>query len=276
MNGKVRQSSNNKHIIFDVFEQVEHLSAAMTLEPGDLLFTDTPGGVGAAMKPMKFLQPSEAGGDALTVQADVASDEDYRRLANALPGDRLDVLVNNAGTTKTVPAEDLDGLTDEDFRHIYDVNVVGAYRGVRAARAKLDRAREASGVPVAILNVSSIAGIEGRGSSVAYAASKAALDGMTVSLARALAPRIRVNAICPSFVDSEWWPEDKHGGAGQREAIRGAVAATVPLQAASTPADIADAGLAFCLPGFGHVTGETLLLDAGMHLKMGPEDWGPR
>ena len=210
-----------------------------------------------------------AGGSASTRRCDVASDEDCRALAEAVPGGRLDVLVNNAGTTKAVALDDLEGLTGEDFHRLYDVNVVGAFRMVRACRSALEAAHAASGIASAVLNVSSIAGVTGRGSSVAYAASKAALNGMTLSLARALSPAIRVNAVCPGFIDSDWWSEEGHGAPGQRAAIREGVAAGTPLRAASTPQDVADAALAFCLPGFRHVTGETLLVDAGLHLTMG-------
>ena len=210
-----------------------------------------------------------AGGDASIVRGDVASDEDCTAMAAAVPGARLDVLVNNAGTTKAADLGDLDALTGEDFHRLYDVNVVGAFRMVRACRALLEAAAAEAGIASAVLNVSSIAGVTGRGSSVAYAASKAALNGMTLSLARGLSPRIRVNAVCPGFIDSEWWSADKHGAPGQREAIRKGVTASTPLRAASTPDDIADAAIAFCLPGFRHVTGETLLVDAGLHLTMG-------
>ena len=211
----------------------------------------------------------EAGRQATTLQADVASDADCRALAAKVPEGRLDVLVNNAGTTKAADLGDLEALTEEDFHRLYDVNVVGAFRCVRACRAALDAASDASGIPSAVLNVSSIAGVTGRGSSAAYAASKAALNGLTLSLARGLSPKIRVNAVCPGFIDSEWWSADKHGEPGQRDAIREGVKRSTPLQAASTPEDIAAAAVAFCLPGFRHVTGETLLVDAGMHLTMG-------
>ena len=215
-----------------------------------------------------------AGGTASTHRCDVASDADCRALAAAIsdagrPGGRLDVLVNNAGTTKAVDLADLDGLTGADFHRLYDVNVVGAFRMVRACRGALEASHAASGLAASVLNVSSIAGVTGRGSSVAYAASKAALNGMTLSLARALSPAIRVNAVCPGFIDSDWWSEGGHGAPGQRDAIREGVEANAPLRAASTPEDIADAAAAFCLPGFRHVTGETLLVDAGLHMTMG-------
>src|SRR6185295_19162287 len=110
---------------------------------------------------------------------------------------RLDVLVNNAGTTKHVAHHDLDRLSAEDFQRIYAVNTIGPFQMIRAARAQLEAGAKASGLPSAVVNISSVAGISGGGSSVAYAASKGALNTMTQSLARALAPLIRVNTVCP-------------------------------------------------------------------------------
>ncbi len=130
---------------------------------------------------------------------------------------------------------------------------------IRAARSLLEASDRAS-----VLNVSSIAGVTGIGSSVAYAASKGAFNTMTKSLARALAPRIRINALCPGFIDTRWFSDAFGDEVTAR--IRANVAATVPLQAASTPDDIAAAGLFFLSRASRHVTGETLLVDAGMHL----------
>jgi NAD(P)-dependent dehydrogenase (short-subunit alcohol dehydrogenase family) len=112
--------------------------------------------------------------------------------------------------------------------------------------------------------VSSIAGTDGTGSSIAYAASKAAMNTMTLSLARALAPKIRVNAVCPGFIDTRWFVQ----GVGEENTakIRAAVASRVPLRAASTAEDIADSVVFLCGPDSRHVTGETLLVDAGLHL----------
>ena len=162
--------------------------------------------------------------------------------------------------TKFAPNHaDLDALTGEDFLRLYDVNVVGAWRMVKAARTLLETG-ETTG---AVVNTSSIAGVTGIGSSVAYAASKGALTTMTLSLARALAPKIRVNAVCPGFIDTPWF-----GGMGEerREKLRQGVIASTPLRAASTAEDIADATLFLGSPQSRHVTGETLLVDAGTHL----------
>ena len=204
---------------------------------------------------------SAEGAEAITAQADVASDGDCARLAQAAaPYGRIDALFNNAGMTKFAPNHaDLDALSGEDFLRLYDVNVVGAWRMVKAARAFLE-AGESTG---AVVNTSSIAGVTGIGSSVAYAASKGALTTMTLSLARALAPKIRVNAVCPGFIDTPWF-----GGMGEdrREKLREGVIASTPLKAASTAEDIADATLFLGSHQSRHVTGETLLVDAGTHL----------
>jgi 3-oxoacyl-[acyl-carrier protein] reductase len=116
--------------------------------------------------------------------------------------------------------------------------------------------------------VSSIAGVTGIGSSVAYAASKGALNTMTIDLARALAPKIRVNALCPGFIDTPW--HAKGLTPEQVERMREGTRAVTPLKAASSPEDIADAGLFFLSDASRHVTGETLLVDAGLHLGFAP------
>jgi 3-oxoacyl-[acyl-carrier protein] reductase len=143
----------------------------------------------------------EAGGDALVVQANVANDADCRRLADSVldKWGRIDGLVNNAGTTKFADHADLDALQSQDFLDIYATNVVGAFQMIRAVAPAMKR--QGAG---AIVNMSSIAAVMGVGSSVAYAASKGALNTMTLSLARALGPEIRVNAVCPGFVETGW------------------------------------------------------------------------
>lgn len=199
-----------------------------------------------------------AGAEAVVVQGDVRQDDDCRRIAEAAaPYGRIDALFNNAGRTKRVRYEDLDGLDADDFLDIYHVNVVGPYQMTRAARALLEASDIAS-----VVNTSSIAGVNGGGSSIAYSASKGALNTMTLSLAKALAPKIRVNAICPGFIDSPWF--DKLGTDTGK--LREHIQKTTPLQAASTPEDIADTALFLGSRASRHVTGETLMVDAGLHL----------
>src|SRR6201988_7223 len=207
----------------------------------------------------------KAGAEVLVVQGDVSRDEDCKKIAAAAQGwGRLDILVNNAGTTKHVPHHDLDGLTAEDFQRIYAVNTIGPFQMVRAARALLEAGAKASGRPSAVVNVSSIAGISGGGSSVAYAASKGALNTMTQSLARALAPLIRVNTVCPGYIDTPWFTKGR-GEAGAKQ-VRDMVISRVPLKLASSADDIAQLVCFLALPQSGQMTGEFVRMDAGMHL----------
>jgi len=174
------------------------------------------------------------------------------------------VLVNNAGTTKHVAHGDLDGLSAEDFQRIYAVNTIGPFQMVRAARALLEAGAKASGRASAVVNVSSVAGISGIGSSIAYAASKGALNTMTLSLSRALAPAIRVNTVCPGYIDTPWFTKGR-GEAGAKQ-VRDAVVAKVPLKLASSAEDIAQLVCFLASPASGSMTGEVVRMDAGMHL----------
>ena len=200
------------------------------------------------------------GAQVLVVQADVALDADARRLADETRQHfgRADVLVNNAGTTKFVALKDLDGLQAEDFQRIYAVNVVGAFQLSRAFVPLLQAQPGA-----AIVNISSVASMMGRGSSIAYMASKGALNAMTVGLARALAPTIRVNAIAPGLVTSPWLQEGM--GPERYAAHLQAWTDTAALAAPITPEDVADAAW-WLGAGAAKTTGEVLLLDAGFRI----------
>jgi NAD(P)-dependent dehydrogenase (short-subunit alcohol dehydrogenase family) len=211
-------------------------------------------------------QVEALGAQPVLVQGDVGQDAECRRIVEAArPFGRIDALFNNAGITKHAPDHaDLDALTDEDFIRLYRVNVIGAYQMVRAARPLL----EASARAGAVVNTASIAGVTGIGSSVAYAASKGALTTLTLSLARALAPKIRVNAVCPGFIDTPWFGKAMAPEALER--MRQGVAARVPLKVASKAEDIAGPAVFLAAPASGHITGETLLIDAGMHLNYAP------
>ena len=208
-----------------------------------------------------------AGGAVVVVQGDVARDDDCRRIvaAAALWG-RLDALINNAGTTKHVPHGDLDGLTAEDFQHIFAVNTIGPYQMVRAARSMLEAGAKTSGRASAVVNISSASAFHGGGSSVAYAASKGALNTMTRSLARALAPSIRVNTVCPGYIDTPWFTKGR--GAEAAAKVRAATIAKVPLQLASTADDVAGVICFLATPQSSNMTGEILRIDAGSHLVM--------
>ncbi|HEY1751356.1 MAG TPA: SDR family oxidoreductase [Caulobacteraceae bacterium] len=201
------------------------------------------------------------GAKSALVQGDVAKDEDCKKIAAAAEGfGRIDALFNNAGQTVFANHADLGAVSAEDFARIYAVNVVGAFQMVRAARALLEAAPQAG----AVVNTASIAGVTGIGSSVPYAASKGALVTMTLSLARALAPKIRVNAICPGYIDTPWFGRGMPPAVVDR--LRQNAAESTPMQAASRPEDIAGAAIFFASPAARHITGETLLVDAGSHL----------
>lgn len=205
------------------------------------------------------------GGQALLIQADISDDAACRRMANAAQDafGRIDILVNNAGTTTIVDHADLEGLSSDDWLRIYQTNVVGAFQMIRACAP----AMKAQGFG-AVVNVSSIAGVTGIGSSVAYAASKGAMNTMTIDLARALAPEIRVNAVCPGFVGTRWF-KDALGQEAHDRMVAGQIRIT-PLRRAGMPEDVAESVVFFCAEGAQHITGEFLMVDAGLHLSMTP------
>ncbi|UZE50049.1 SDR family NAD(P)-dependent oxidoreductase [Rhodopseudomonas sp. P2A-2r] len=209
---------------------------------------------------------SAGAAEVIVVQGDVAKDEDCRKIiAAAAPWGRLDALINNAGTTKHVAHGNLDGLSAEDFQQVYAVNTIGPFQMVRAARSLLEAGSKALGRASAVVNVSSMAGITGGGSSVAYAASKGALNTITLSLARALAPSIRVNTVCPGYIDTPWFTKGR--GAEAAAKVRDAVIAKVPLKLASTAEDIANLVCFLATAPSSNMTGEVVRMDAGMHLS---------
>ncbi len=197
------------------------------------------------------------GAEVMVMQADVSSDADCRALAAAVDAmwGRTDALVNNAGTTKFVAAKDLDGLSAQDFHDIYAVNVVGAYQMSRAFAPLMARNPGAG-----IVNVSSVAAVMGIGSSIAYMASKGALNAMTFGLARALAPAIRVNAVGPGMVETPWLQQGL--GADRFEAGRTNYRKAAPLAETVQPEDVADACYWLCT-GAAKTTGEFILVDSG-------------
>jgi len=206
-----------------------------------------------------------AGGEVVVVQGDVSRDDDCRKIvAAAAPWGRLDALINNAGTTKHVAHGNLDGLSAEDFQRLFGVNTIGPFQMVRAARSLLEAGAKASGRASAVVNVSSVAGISGIGSSIAYAASKGALNTITFSLARALAPLIRVNTVCPGYIDTPWFTKGR-GEAGAKQ-VRDSVVAKVPLKVASSADDIAALVCFLATAQSSNMTGELVRMDAGLHL----------
>jgi 3-oxoacyl-[acyl-carrier protein] reductase len=202
-----------------------------------------------------------AGGKSIAVQADVASDADCRRMVDAVVAcfGGLDILVNNAAVTEFVPFANLEGLTEEIWERLFRINVFGTFYCTRAAVPELKK----SGAG-AIINLASTAGLFATGSSIAYAASKGAVVNMTKSLARTLGPEIRVNAVAPGPVDTQWI----YRGLGQS----GAVALTESLKDTAltgritTPEDVADA-VVWLAAGAANITGEIITMDGGLHLK---------
>jgi 3-oxoacyl-[acyl-carrier protein] reductase len=196
------------------------------------------------------------GVDCVTAQGDAANDADCRAIVGAAVEKfgRLDFLVNSAGTTEFIRHDKLDEVTDEVWRRIMDVNVKGPFQCIRAAREALARSDAAH-----VVNVASTAGIIASGSSVPYAASKAALINMTMSLARALAPTIRVNAVAPGFIAGRWLER----GLGAKYAeVKARTEARLPLGRVSTPEDVADA-IVSLLIGSKQVTGQVLPVEGG-------------
>jgi 3-oxoacyl-[acyl-carrier protein] reductase len=201
----------------------------------------------------------DAGADTLLLHGDVASDADCRGMAGAAVArwGRLDALVNNAGISTFTGSANWEALDAAVFQRILDVNVLGAFQMVRACTPALKVTRGA------IVNVSSVAGSLGVGSSVPYVASKGAVNSMTLHLARALAPQIRVNAVCPGLITTRWFVE----GVGQEayETLRAAYELSTPLARACTAEDVAEA-IVWLIAGASTVTGELIQLDSGMHL----------
>ena len=201
-----------------------------------------------------------AGADAIMVKADVSNDADCHAIAKAAldTWGRIDALVNNAGITKFAAASDLDGLNAEDFQRIYAVNVIGPYQMIRACVPAMKKQGKG-----AIVNISSISGVMGIGSSTAYVASKGALNAMTLALARSLAPEIRVNAVCPGLIETRWHLDRYSKEEYAR--FKANYEKTVPLAKAASPDDVAEVAV-WLIEGADLVTGESILVDAGLHL----------
>ncbi len=188
------------------------------------------------------------------VQADVSVEEDAKRLVaeTVERHGRLDVLVNNAGTTVKIPHTDLEAATPEIFRRIYDVNVVGTWQVTVAAMPHLKATGDGC-----VVNVSSLAGVAPRGSSIPYATSKAALNHLTRLLANAVGPEVRVNAVAPGLIRTPWTAD--------WDAEHEAVQAMTPLRRSGEPVDIADTVWGLVISRY--VTGDVWVADGGMHLR---------
>jgi 3-oxoacyl-[acyl-carrier protein] reductase len=204
------------------------------------------------------------GVETLVVQADVGKEEDRLRLVaeTVAKFGKITGLVNNAGTTVFMDHANLGGLSEDDFHNVYHLNVIAPFMMSRAVEQHMR-----SGGRGSIVNISSIAGVMGVGSSVAYAASKGALNTMTLSLARVLGPEIRVNTVCPGFV-VEWL---KNGmGAEKYEATRTHLATNTALKKPGGTAEEMAEPVVWFLYGASNTTGEFMIADGGMHLGQAP------
>jgi len=207
-------------------------------------------------------QCSNESAEVIALQADVSDNDDCIKTINHAIArwGRIDALVNNAGTTKFAwDHSDLDALNPEDFHNIYAVNVVGPFQMVKAAKKHLYLSNAPS-----VVNVSSIAGLKGIGSSVAYAASKGALNTMTLSMARNLGP-IRVNAVCPGFIEGEWL--QKGMGAEVYKATKAHIEKTAPLLKTCSPESIGEVIVNLIVSSH-LVTGQLLSVDGGVSLNL--------
>jgi len=186
----------------------------------------------------------------LTYRADVSKDAEVKAMVSQVTTDfgTLDVLVNNAGMTHFVEHSDLEGMKDEYWDDIFGVNVKGMFFCCRAASSELKKSRGC------IVNITSIAGLTGLGSSIAYSASKAAATSVTKSLARVLAPEVRVNAVAPGVVQTRWVE-------GKEDHIT-RLAAGTPLGRIASPEDIAEVVFSM-IAHAGFVTGQTVVVDGG-------------
>ncbi|MEV5030739.1 SDR family NAD(P)-dependent oxidoreductase [Paenibacillus sp. LPE1-1-1.1] len=196
---------------------------------------------------------ANGGGRAIAMQADVAKDEEVRDMAEQVVRHfgAVDLLVNNAGITRHIPFDDLEGATEEVWDELYQVNVKGMFFCARAVAPYMRKNQQG-----AIVNLGSIAGQTGLGSSLPYAVSKAAVHGLTKSLARALAPEIRVNCVVPGAVATRWW-------AGREEKMK-KLAPQMLLQRISTPEDIAS--LICAALEQEAMTGQMITVDSGQTL----------
>jgi ketoreductase RED2 len=191
--------------------------------------------------------------DALYVQGDITEpDVPERLVAAALERwGRLDTLVNNAGTTAVIPHHDVAAASVDVWRRIFEVNVFATWAMSVAALPAL-----ADGGGGSIVNVASVAGVRPTGSSIPYAASKAALNHMTVLLAKVVGPRVRVNAVAPGLVDTPW-TEDW-------DVVREVVKQVTPLKRSGQPEDVAEVVVALAQASY--VTGQVVVIDGGLSL----------
>ncbi|MDF8362493.1 SDR family NAD(P)-dependent oxidoreductase [Achromobacter anxifer] len=210
-------------------------------------------------------QCGEAGAQAIVVDADVGDDAACRGMAEAIAArwGRLDAVVNSAGTTRVIPHGDLHAIDASEFERVYRVNLIGMFQMTRAA-APLLRDRPAGTGSGCVINISSLASLNGTGSSIAYAASKGAVNSLTLSLARSLAPHVRVNAIAPGMVD-DGLLRRVLGDEAYARVVDG-MRENAPLKRVSQPSEVAELAW-FIATRAPAMTGQVLALENGLMLN---------
>jgi 3-oxoacyl-[acyl-carrier protein] reductase len=200
------------------------------------------------------------GGSALACEADVANDAAVREMvAKAVAAfGRLDLLVNNAATTRFIAAADVEAVTDDDWQRILMVNLVGPFHCARAVQQPM---LDSGGGH--IINVSSVAAFNANGSSLPYSASKAGLNNLTLGLARAFAPHIRVNAVAPGFITGRWLQQ---GLGDAYEAVKQSAERKSLLGKVCSPDDVA-ATIVSLATGSPMITGDIVVVDGGMLVR---------
>ena len=198
-----------------------------------------------------FQELSALGARTLLIRADVSKDEEVRGMVKTITGElgRIDILVNNAGLTRFIPMSNLEAVNDEAWDAIFGANVKGQFLCARAVAPIMKKLGTGF-----IINVASVAGLTGQGSSIPYAASKAAVISLTKSLARVLGPEIRVNALAPGFIPTRW-------NAG-REGEHAAIIRQTPLGRLALPEDIAGVAVALVTDAK-FLTGQVIIVDGG-------------
>ena len=249
-------------------------------EPRGILLTGAASGIGAAtarrfvkegwrvaVNYLDATQKADAeaivrGTPGIALEGNVTRDEDCRRLVEQTVAafGRLDALVNAAGISVMVPHAKLHDISAEDFQRIYAVNLIGPFQAIRAAAPHLKKTGNG-----AVVNIASRAGITGAGSSIPYAASKGALNTLTLSLARVLAPEVRVNSVCPTLTEQGFVERLDPGTFAARKAN---MIANAPLKRIGKPDEVAET-IWWLITSASMMTGAILELDFGIHLNAG-------
>jgi len=200
-----------------------------------------------------------AGVQAMAVAADVSDDRAVRVMIERVVSElgRLDVVVNSAGVTSFKPIGNLDSIDDSDWQRIVDVNLKGPFQVIRSSLKHLLENPDGG----SIVNVSSVGGIYGVGSSIPYCVSKGGLNTMTLMFARELAPKIRVNAVAPGFVDTDWWK-----ASNDYDAIKTRFERSSPLKRVATAQDVASVVVEIVRSDV--ITGQVIIIDGGLGLVL--------